>query len=156
MTHQRVEDVRKHSVDKSVFLIQNTPHVNVLVHQESVRTHVVELHSRVKDTVPPVEVVKQVKRGWNARAKVGEKMRDHDYIGLSPDNTLCPMDIRVDDPFSQKWVLDVVQIHRAKYCNLEVIRLWVVQSLQIGNGLLFTILCVCCTLVKFGMVQCCL
>lgn len=60
VSHQRVEDIRKDPVYESILLVQNTPHVDVLVHEQGVRAHVVKLHSGVEYTVPPAEVVEQV------------------------------------------------------------------------------------------------
>lgn len=44
VSHQRVKDVWEDSIDKGVFLVQDTSHVNVLVHEQGVGAHVVELH----------------------------------------------------------------------------------------------------------------
>lgn len=61
----------------------------------------------MKHTVPPMEVVKQVQCRRNASTEVNEKMCDHNHIGLSPDDAFGPANIGINDPFSEKWVLDV-------------------------------------------------
>lgn len=60
VAHERVEDVGEDGVDQGVFFVQNAPHVDVLVHEERVGAHVVELHCGVEDAVPPAEVVEEV------------------------------------------------------------------------------------------------
>lgn len=58
VAHQRIKDVGEDSVDQRILLVQNASHVDVLVHEQGVGSHIVELYSGVEDTVPPVEVVK--------------------------------------------------------------------------------------------------
>ena len=60
MAHERVEDVGEDGVDQGVFFVQHAPHVDVLVHEQRVGAHVVELHGGVEDAVPPAEVVEEV------------------------------------------------------------------------------------------------
>ena len=44
MSHQWIENVWKDRIDKSVLLVQHTSHVDMLVHEESVGTHVIKLY----------------------------------------------------------------------------------------------------------------
>lgn len=81
--------------------------MNVLVHEQGVRAHVVELHSRMQHAVPPVKVVEKVQRGRNAGAEVDEKVCDHDHIGLCSDDTFRPVDVGIDDPLAQDGVLEI-------------------------------------------------
>lgn len=53
MTHQRIRDVGKIQVKQPELFVQNTSHMNVLMHHQSVGTHVQELHDKVNDTVQP-------------------------------------------------------------------------------------------------------
>lgn len=61
----------------------------------------------MQHAVPPVKVVEQVQRGRDAGAEVGEKVCDHDHIGLGSDDTLRPVHIWIDDPFAQNVILEV-------------------------------------------------
>lgn len=62
VAHQWVENVGEDGVDEAVFLVEDAAHMDVLVHEEGVWAHVVELDGGVEDAVPPVEVVEQVQR----------------------------------------------------------------------------------------------
>lgn len=70
-------------------------------------------------------------------------MRDHDHIGLSPDNAFGPANVRVNDPFAQNGVFEVRQVPSTKRSNFESIRFGVVETLQISNSLLLAFLGIC-------------
>lgn len=75
VAHQRICDVGKQRIKPRVLPSKNSSHVNVLVHHESICSHVIGLHDPVKNSMDPIEVVKQKNGAWNGCSKVQEEMR---------------------------------------------------------------------------------
>jgi hypothetical protein len=60
MAQQRIEDVREELIDESIFLIQDSSNMNMLVLQKSICSGIPALHDAMDDRVPPVETVEHV------------------------------------------------------------------------------------------------
>lgn len=56
MAHERIQDVREETIDQVILVAEHTTHVDVLVLQESVCTHIPPLHDAMKYSMPPIEV----------------------------------------------------------------------------------------------------
>lgn len=62
MAHERVSDVGEDVVKNGKAAIQDTSHMDVLVHHEGVSTHVADLHDGVQDAMDPRESPKEEQR----------------------------------------------------------------------------------------------
>jgi hypothetical protein len=67
-------------------------------------------------------------------------MRDHDDVGLDSDDCPSPTDVGVDDPSTKGGILDVRFIDGAEYSDFKLVRLRIVELLQISDCLLLLIL----------------
>jgi len=60
VAHHWVENVWEQPIDKVILLAEDTTHMDMLMFQESVCSHVVALHDAMEDSVPPMEIDVQV------------------------------------------------------------------------------------------------
>lgn len=83
MAHQRVGDVRERDieqVDQRILLAQHTTAVDVLMHHECVRAHVVELHGGVDDSMQIREVVVEPNCARDGGGEVEDEVGDHHHV----------------------------------------------------------------------------
>lgn len=140
MSHQRVENVWKKLVHESILLAQNSTSMNVLMLQERICASVPTLHNAMEDGVQPMEIVEQIDGRWQGRARIEQQMSDHDHISLVAYDRAGPACIRLHDIVAEKYIFDVWQVHGAEDSRLKCVRFWVVEILEISNGLLFLVL----------------
>lgn len=60
VTHHWVENVWEQPIDKVILLAEDTAHMDMLMFQKSVCSHIVALHDAMEDSVPPMEIDVQV------------------------------------------------------------------------------------------------
>ena len=140
MAHERIRDIREHRIEERVCLAQDSTHVNVLVHHQCVRPHVVYLHGGMQRTVPPVEVVEHVDRRGDAREEVEEKMCDHGDVGVDADDGARPSDVGIEYVFAEERILDIGVVVRHEDGGLEGGRGRVVEGFHVREGLVFDFL----------------
>lgn len=135
MAHEGVQDVGEGGIEEFELLVQNTAHVDVLVHHERVGAHVVELHGGVQRAVPPVEVVEEVYGRGNASEEVEEQVGEHNHIGLDADDRAAPSYVWFDDVFAEERALDVWVVDGDEDGGFELLGGWVVELFEVGEGL---------------------
>ena len=67
-------------------------------------------------------------------------MGDHDNISLDAYDSTGPPHVRVDDLLTDKAILDFWQVLGAENRWLKLVRLWVIEILQVCDCLLFLVL----------------
>src|SRR5699024_1663530 len=100
--HQRVEQVREQLVEEAVWLGQDAPLVDVLVHHERVGAEVVELHGDVEDAVDVGEAVVEEDGARHRSRKVDDEVRDHGNVRLVPGYPPGPGNVRLQDVFVER------------------------------------------------------
>lgn len=97
--HKWIRDIGEHGIDQPQNrpLCQDTIHVDVLMHHQCVRSHVVELHRQVENTVNVGKVAEQEDGAWHQGGEVKDEMSQHQDISLVADNFPRPRDVWQDD-----------------------------------------------------------
>jgi hypothetical protein len=67
-------------------------------------------------------------------------MRDHNDVGFNSHNSPSPTDVWVDDPSTEEGILDIRFIDGAEYGDFKLVRLRIIELLQISDCLLLLIL----------------
>lgn len=82
-------------------LIQDAAHVDVLMHHQGISAHIVGLHDPVQHAMDPVEVTEEIDGTRHRGGKVQQEMREHDHVGVHPDDGPRGLDIRLQQPCIQ-------------------------------------------------------
>lgn len=107
--------------------------------QEGVGAHVPALHEAVEHSVPPVEVGEQVDGRGYGGGHVEQEMCDHDDIGLDSDDSASPLHVGLDDMLTGEAMAKLWKVLGAEDGRFELVRLWVVELLQVADRLLFLV-----------------
>lgn len=97
VAHQGVGDVGEQQVEGArprPPLRQHPARVDVLVHHQRVRAHVIELHGEVQHAAQVAEVAVQPYRAGDGRGEVQDQVRHHDHVRLVPRDPPRPVHVR--------------------------------------------------------------
>lgn len=89
VAHERVGDVGEQLVKPAEAFLQDPAHVDMLVHHEGVRAHVVGLHDPVQDTVRPVEVSEQEDCTGDRGCEIQQQVGEHHHVGVNAHDLSC-------------------------------------------------------------------
>lgn len=99
VAHQRIQDVREERVDNTEGepFGEDPALVDVLMFEESVRTHVIPLHEKVKDGVGEGEVTEEEEGGGDGGQRVDEEVSEEDDVGFVADAGARPLYVGGDE-----------------------------------------------------------
>lgn len=133
VSHERVEQVGERVVKEAEALVQDTAHMNVLVHHQRVGAHVGQLHQRVQDSVNPSKGAKEEESGTRDRGgKVQQQVRQHHHICLDPHNGPGGLNVVLQHVLVE-WPLPVnaIVIRALKDCGLKIRTRRIIEAIEV-------------------------
>lgn len=114
--------------------------MDMLMHQERVRTHVGRLHHEMQESVYPVEIPEEeVESTGYGRGEIEQNVGEHHHIRIHSDYRLGEADIRSHHPSIEErlpFYLVVVAIREHSRLKVRILR--VIQAIERRQGRLIS------------------